>query len=266
MNNLVIVGSGIKLGAHITVEAEAHICQADKVLFLATDDIFSEWIFSMNPQSESLNHIYQTGKHRLSIYRNICDKIIDELSNTKNLCVVFYGHPGVFVTPSHDSIRKARQLGHSAKMLPAISAEDCLFADLLIDPGDVGCQSFEATDFLLRELMLNSNSHTVLWQIGCVGDLHANVNTNLSFEKPLTLIVNQLLNYYHPNWEILLYVAANSPAKSPFIKKLPLKTLNTVKPHRLATLYIPPIPTKYKEIGKEIIESLGIKAELLKKI
>jgi hypothetical protein len=33
-------------------------------------------------------------------------------------------------------------------MLPGISAEDCLFADLGIDPGIYGCQSYEATDFL----------------------------------------------------------------------------------------------------------------------
>jgi hypothetical protein len=35
-------------------------------------------------------------------------------------------------------------------MLPAISAEDCLFADLGVDPADHGCPSYEATDFLVH--------------------------------------------------------------------------------------------------------------------
>ena len=35
-------------------------------------------------------------------------------------------------------------------MLPAISAEDCLFADVGIDPAMTGCQSYEATDFMIN--------------------------------------------------------------------------------------------------------------------
>jgi hypothetical protein len=36
-------------------------------------------------------------------------------------------------------------------MLPAVSAEDCLFADLGVDPGAAGCQSHEAADFLILD-------------------------------------------------------------------------------------------------------------------
>ena len=56
----------------------------------------------------------------------------------------------VFVQPSHESIAIARLEGFSARMLPGISAEDCLFADIGLDPGKDGCQSFEATDFLRK--------------------------------------------------------------------------------------------------------------------
>src|SRR2546429_6584747 len=52
--------------------------------------------------------------------------------------------------------RQAREEGFEAEMLPAVSAEDCLFADLGVDPGDEGCQSFEATSFLL----FRSEEHT----------------------------------------------------------------------------------------------------------
>jgi precorrin-2 methylase len=55
-----------------------------------------------------------------------------------NVCAAFYGHPGVFVYASHQSIRLARAEGFEAQMLPGISAEDCVFADLGIDPENMG--------------------------------------------------------------------------------------------------------------------------------
>jgi len=39
-------------------------------------------------------------------------------------------------------------------MLPGISAEDCLFADIGVDPGIYGCQSFEATDLFVNESLI----------------------------------------------------------------------------------------------------------------
>ena len=48
--------------------------------------------------------------------------------------------------------------GFNAQMLAGISAEDCLFADLGLDPGKNGCQSFEATDFLIRRRQFEPTS------------------------------------------------------------------------------------------------------------
>ena len=79
----------------------------------------------------------------------MADAIVAEVELGKTVCAVFYGHPGVFARPSHLAIERTRALGHRAEMLPAVSAEDCLFADLGVDPGD-GCQSFEATNFVVR--------------------------------------------------------------------------------------------------------------------
>ena len=60
---------------------------------------------------------------------------------------------------------QARAEGFNARMLPGISAEDCLFANLGADPGTHGCQSFEATSFLLRKPKFDTLTHLILWQI-----------------------------------------------------------------------------------------------------
>src|ERR1019366_5373545 len=87
----------------------------------------------------------------------------------RRVCAALYGHPGVFVHAGHEAIRIAREEGHRARMLAAISSEDCLFADLGVDPGVTGCQSYEATNFLMRRRNIDVSVPLVLWQIGVIG-------------------------------------------------------------------------------------------------
>ena len=92
---------------------------------------------------------------------------------------VFYGHPGVFVSPSHRSIAVAREEGYKARMLPGISAEDYLFADLEFDPSLHGCNTYEATELLLRDKPLQPLIHNIIWQVGSIGviDMEFGVGT-----------------------------------------------------------------------------------------
>ena len=64
---------------------------------------------------------------------------------------MFYGHPGIFAWSPHKVIKVARAEGYQAHMEPGISAEDCLYADLGIDPGRCGCQHYEASQLLFYE-------------------------------------------------------------------------------------------------------------------
>lgn len=102
--------------------------------------------------------------------------MLREVRNGLDVVGAFYGHPGVFVNPSHRALAIAKSEGYRAKMLPGVSAEDCLFADLCIDPANPGCLTYEASDFLLREKPLNIYCHLVLWQVGCIGVPDFNFN------------------------------------------------------------------------------------------
>src|SRR5882757_5086244 len=92
---------------------------------------------------------------------------------------VFYGHPGVFVSPSHRAIAVAREEGYKAKMLPGISAEDYMFADLEFDPSQSSCNTYEATELLLRDRHLDPAIQHIIWQVGSVGviDMEFEVGT-----------------------------------------------------------------------------------------
>jgi hypothetical protein len=87
-------------------------------------------------------------------------------------------------------------------MLPAICATDCLFADLGIDPGDHGCQMFEATDFLLRRRKFDSSCHLILWQISTIGVL---THEFQMFDKNgLNTLIETLAQSYGMDHEVVL--------------------------------------------------------------
>src|SRR5205809_3199958 len=203
--SLTIVGTGIQFAGQMTIEARAHIKQAEKVLFLVSDPITADWIKDINPSAESLYPCYQLGESRMIAYEGMIERILCEVRKGLRVCAAFYGHPGVFVYPSHEAIKQARLEGYGAKMLPGISAEDCLFADLGIDPARSGCQSFEATDFLVHRRKFDSTSSLILWQIGVVGDL--GYKRSGYSRRGLHVLVRYLEKYYGADHETAIYEA-----------------------------------------------------------
>ena len=74
--------------------------------------------------------------------------MLAEVRAGRRVCGAFYGHPGVFTRVPNKAIAQARAEGFEAHMEAGVSAEDCLYADLGIDPGEVGCQQYEASQFM----------------------------------------------------------------------------------------------------------------------
>lgn len=123
-------------------------------------------------------------------------------------------------------------------MEPGISAEDCLYADLGIDPGRAGCQHYEATQFLLYPKIIDPSAYLVLWQIGVVGDPTCrHFSTTQAHRR---VLVERLLNDYPEDHCVLVYEAATSPAATPRIEKVRLGSLPEAVLHMHSTLVVPP--------------------------
>ena len=171
-------------------------------------------------------------------------------------CAAFYGHPGVFVTPSHEAVRQARSEGYEARMLPGISAEDCLFADLGVDPSTNGCQAYEATDFVIHQRRIDPSSAVILWQVGVIGEWTFQQTGYANLGLPLLL--EKLAQYYHPNHGVFVYEAAILPGCEPVIRPFPLCQLPSVPLSPASTMYIPPsqaaVPDRnmYQRLGLPI--------------
>lgn len=236
--SLVVVGSGIKFISHLTTECKANIEQADKVLYLVNEPAMKEWIEKTNENAESLDEIYFRHELRNEAYQAITEYILAAVRQEQHVCVVFYGHPTVFALPALHAVKQAKKEGFYARILPGISAEDCLFADLLVDPGTCGCLSFEATDFLIRRRVVDNRSHLILWQVSTIGRMdHVQEHDN---SKGAKVLLNYLLQFYPLEHTIILYSAAQYPGFEPIIHKIKLANLPEADFSRIATLYIPP--------------------------
>ena len=170
-----------------------------------------------------------------------------------NVCAAFYGHPGVFVAPSHEAVRRAREEGFRARMLPGVSAEDCLFADLGVDPARFGCQCYEATDFLVHGRQVDTTAALVLWQIGTVGNSAAAEEATPS---GLAVLVQVLLELYPSDHEVVVYEASPYPGFDPLIRKVPLVSLRPEHVTAMSTLYVRPAETA--ELDLRMVDRLGL--------
>ncbi|WP_343690650.1 SAM-dependent methyltransferase [Chitinophaga sp.] len=257
---LVVIGSGIKSIAHFTLESQAHLQQADIVLYAASDPVTDMWIQKQNPNSFDLYQYYGNTKNRIITYTQMIERIMLEVRAGKYVCALFYGHPGVFVTPSHNAIELARREGYEAEMLPGISAEDCLFADLGVDPSIPGLQTYEATDLLLRQRTINTEINAIVWQVGCVGDIgfkfHGYDNNKLN------VLLDYLEKFYAPDQVVYNYVASMFSMANPKKDKYKLSDFRDPSIARevtgISTFFIP--AAKMTDSDTEMSKTLGLKS------
>lgn len=236
VGSLVIVGSGIQSTRDMTRGALGYIQQADKVLYLATERITTTWLERLNPSAEPLHRFYSQDKPRKTTYREMVEHILSFVRSGLSVCVVCYGHPGVFADPMHESMRIARRENHQAQMLPGISSIDWLYADLRLDPAQ-GCQIYEATDFLTHEPRFDTRRGLILLQIGIIGEKGYPAQCNV---KGFCRLAKSLSDEYGANHEVVIYEASQISIAKPRIQRMPLKLAATVNLSLAATMYVPP--------------------------
>jgi uncharacterized protein YabN with tetrapyrrole methylase and pyrophosphatase domain len=255
--SLVIVGTGMRAALDTTIESRTCIERASKVLYLVADSCAAAWIEQLNPSAESLTHFYELGKPRFEIYEAIIGEILGWLKKTPNLCVAFYGHPGFYAFAGHEAIKRAKLGGFHARMLAGISCEDQMFADLGIDPGASGCQTYEATAFLIHRIKFEPAAALVLLQVGVLAEANWPPSED---NRQLHVLMEYLLEFYNPEHEIVTYEASPDPAQQSKVQRASLLQLANLHISVSSTLYVP--PASFPALNFEMIERLKMKAPL----
>ncbi len=252
-SSLTVLGTGLRAARDTTIEAKECIERASKVLYLVADSGSAAWIEQLNPSAQSLAGLYELGKLRFEIYEITIKEILSWLRRTSALCVAFYGHPGFYAFAGHEAIERARREGFLARMLPGISCQDQMFADLGVDPGASGCPTYEATSFLIHHARLEPTAGLVLLQAGVLGEAGwppSEDNTRLH------VLSEHLAQLYGPDHEVVVYEASFDPDLPARFQRTRLSTLHPVKISVASTLYVP--PKGLPEPNFELLKKLGM--------
>jgi uncharacterized protein YabN with tetrapyrrole methylase and pyrophosphatase domain len=251
---LVCIGTGICSLEQLTVVSKNYLERADVVFGVMPNYRVDDLLQEINPNYVNMQKYYAQGKPRGQTYMEMANAMIDEVRAGKDVCCALYGHPGVFACIAHLAIGLARKAGFAAKMEPGISAEDCLFADLGLNPGYHGCLSYEATQLLFYKHTVDPSAVLVLWQISLAGE-HTS-KTFSTTNQNLQLTVGYLNQWYDLEHEVIVYEAAFLPAEMPRIDRMPLKNLPDANLTSASTLVI--MPKEQRELNPEVLAKFGL--------
>ena len=123
-------------------------------------------------------------------------------------------------------------------MLPGISAEDCLFADLGVDPARMVAKVSRLQTSCCRSEPSIRASSLILWQIGLLGqeDYRTHYAT-----AGLPILVEHLTKIYGPLHLVTIYEAALYPVCTPVTLQVALQHLSEARIGPYTTIYVPPI-------------------------
>ncbi|MGB7128513.1 MAG: SAM-dependent methyltransferase [Candidatus Rhabdochlamydia sp.] len=220
---LIIIGSGIKTGS-FTEEDYSLMKQADFVFYCVADAATEIDIKITRPDAYDLYVLYGQKKRRYTTYIQMSESMLYHVRQGKKVLGIFYGHPGIFVMPSHRAIKIARNEGHQAHMKSAVCALDCLCSDLGIDPSHPGLQTYEATHMLTRGQKLDTTMHVVLWQVGLIGETGFRFQ---GFSNPnFSVLIEYLQKHYGLDYPVTHYFASRYSFAS-----------STMKTYRLSEMH-----------------------------
>jgi len=241
--SLIVVGTGIQWRGQTTDAAVQAIERADRVLFAVTDSWAASWLRELNSNARSFEYP-RDGQYRGEIYAAMVRQVLAELESGANVCAVFYGSPTILTQPAHLAIRRARECGFAARMLPGVSSIECLFADLGVDAAQGGLAVFEATEYLACERHIDPTIHLVLCQIALID--HRRVG-NADVERMgegLRRLCERLLRVYAHEHPVVVYEGSSHPLVAPRITRVALADLADCGVSELSTLYVPPVTSK----------------------
>ncbi len=238
--DLFLVGLGLK-SAHLTVEVREILSSCRSVLYTSYVPGTESLLHACCPSVVDLSRFYEPGLDRVTTYKRMAAAALDAALTDPPVALALYGHPLLLSLPAMICLRAAPHLGLRVSALPAVSALDCLMADLGVDPVASGVQMHEATDVLLYRRKIMPELATILWQVGVVGTrLHT--EAVVSLPTRVEALTDYLLDFFpadHPGFLVSSSVTS-APSEIIGIKLADLPSYSRAL-NVAMTLYLPPI-------------------------
>lgn len=228
---LVCVGLGMDLQAHLTPRARSYLQQADIVFAAERERPFADELRIFSSNVRSLRAVYE--QHSVvEVCFEIADVVLSELRAGKSVCAAFLGRTGSASEMQH-ALRAAATEGYPVHIEPGISAEDCLLADLGIDPNRYGCQHYETRQLILYRRSLDSSAYLILWQTA-LALCHVN---RIEYWQ---LLIDVLAEDYPLDHKIIIYTQGMVSGQEARVETIELRFLGRLNIAAHMTIVVPP--------------------------
>lgn len=251
--SLIVVDIGITAVNHVTIEGQRWIEQSDRVLYFGADPVAERWIGTRNAKLVSLNSFADPSKSALQIVNELVEQTLEYVRAGLSVCAAYHRHSAAASHAAHESMRKCRAEGYRAAMLPGISLEDSLIADLALELRRTGCQIFDCCDFLEQRRQPDMAAGLILWLPSLVRDANSGANGDLIRCDPALAAV--LCAAYGPDHEVVLHGPARYAVCDPVIHRCRVGELSRADITAVSSLYVP--PKKAPSVQSDALRSIG---------
>lgn len=236
-----IVGLGMRSVDQLTREARRAIAGTKAIYLVDNSPGIARYFHDLGVEVIDLSVHYEEGKDRLQTYIEMSKDVISGAITNGPVSFGLYGHPTVFAYPPFVIKFVAESLGLTVGVVPGISAMDCMFAELMIDPATDGMQMFEATDVVIRQRQLLTDVQTLIWQIGALetGLYSRKSSSRDRFAK----FLDHVFKFFPEDHPATAIFVSDSPLIPTIIYNFRLRELPDYahKLHGGFTLHIPPV-------------------------
>ena len=247
--SLACIGLGVLFDAHLTPATRRRIARSD-VIF--AEDLHAASFLALNDLHNDVRSLSSKALAESSarpIDDGIVELVLEEIRQGKHVCVAFLGHPSCGASRAHMLIRAAHQEGFPASFEPAISIEDCIYADLGIDPGKFGCQQYDVSQIMLYRRSIDTSAYLLLWRFGA---------EDMRPEPRRKLLLEVLAREYPLDHQVFAYVPPTMDAPAEFTTWA-IGSLERIEACPLTAIIIPPAADLLpdKEIRARLVQLSG---------
>jgi uncharacterized protein YabN with tetrapyrrole methylase and pyrophosphatase domain len=202
--DLFIIGLGILVPDHVTVEATAAMSVCDQI-FSIVQEPRAIWLPTGNGMARrfiNLLPFYEEQALRTTNYFRVSEMVVSELRPGSSAAYVTYGNPMVFDRVAHNLVETCKQKGLKVRIIPGISSLDTVLCDLRLDLAP-GMQIYDASSLVTHSIEPNVTIPLLLIQVGAFGSLRTQYRRRQTGNS-LMALQNYLLRFYSETHNVTL--------------------------------------------------------------
>ena len=236
--DLYILSYGLNPYRDMTLQTYQYLRECPEVYVIA-DRQLSSFLESHGIHYTDITYIYEKGSRREQIYQNIASFIIERASSSSGVCYLTYGNPMLFDRPCQLILERAKKLGLSTCLIPALSFLDSILTYLQISIDTWGLAVYEATRLVLENIEIDNRVPCFIAQAGSFANMYARGN-EANKQDTLYPLVDYLRRFY-PADHLITLCDSDQIGQDLLFCKVPLCLLPLLTDGitNATTLYIP---------------------------